>query len=778
MRIPFVALSLALTSFCPSVTQAQEPVLGQVRPLVVASEPNVVPNSYIVEFATRSFTLDRYREAIYANRPAEEVERIVADLDASVLADQAAFVAAVKALGGTVENQWWIVNAACVTVPPAQLAALTALPNVARVTNNRLYTAVYNDARNAAHHNSAAANLKKDAANQFVRGKGLSVAVLDTGVDALMGSSGRPHRAFFPGGNPANTTGGGISGSNMKAVYGTSGFGTEDANGHGTFCSGCVGANLFPLSADGMAPDAWIVGVKISDNTGSAAGNWLISGWQQVASVKATHNIRVANNSFSGSPDLNDPIQQSLDSVAFNSDILVAVASGNNGPNNTTASQSAFNGLAVGSLNKNSLANSSYTSCGYLSGYGTGRTYPDIAAVGASVNSVLLDSESQYSNGSGTSFASPMVAGIGALVRQAGGAAMTAIQAKAVILNNTNNESSETGSVNTTYRNQKGCGVVRADFAVDAALAGDFQTATLTNASKIRNWTFGATASVRKNVTIAWMRGTNLTAYNVDLRIYDANNVLVASDLMQWNSYAKCSWVPTTTGQYRAEATWVVLNATSNLDVAISGAGKPSSGPPTLGSIAPQTAKNYSAAAQPLTLTGTNLDTVTQVSVGGTSVPFSIQSQTSIVFNLPVPFGIAAHNVTVTNGSGTSGPVTLTVSGTHPAVYTTPALALRGYPSSNKFYSDKNWGVVLLVSLSNVPSSLPGILNLGIGNNFTDLTQVTVLSCDTKGYVDYSLLYPTGIPSTVLYFQGIPFDPANPFASPLESSNAIGVTLF
>ena len=776
MRSSVLALTL-IVAFAPALAFAQ-----QVEPLpAVSQQPGVVPDSYIVEFADRSFTLDRYREAIYSQASADQVAAIVADMEARVLIDQKDFVADVLALGGKVENQWWLINAACVSVPPGKLAQVQALPNVRRVSPNRIHHAVINTARDGNHHNAAAANLKRDKANVLVRGRSLGVAVLDTGQDANMAGSGRPHRAYFPGGNPSNQTGGGLSGSFLKAVFGTSGYGTEDAHGHGTFCAGCVGANQFPFAgADGMAPDAWIVGIKISDNSGSAASNWLISGWQTVSAQKVAHNIRVANNSFSGSPDINDPIQQALDTCAYSSDVLITVAAGNSGTGGTASSQSGYNGIAVGSINKNSLAWSSFSSVGPLSGYGTGRTYPDIAAVGASVNSTAPDTESSYSNASGTSFASPMVAGIAALVRQAGGAAMTALETRAILLNNTNNsDNGELGSPNTAYRNQKGLGVSRADWAVDAALAGDVQKGTLSGATKVRNYSFPATQGLRKNVTVAWMRQNAGTAWNVDLRIYDPNNVLVGSDLQVWNSYAKVTFTPPATGTYRAEVTWNTLSpGAATVDFAISGVGRLASGPPTLTAINPGSVRTYEAPPVEITLTGTNLDSTTKILVGGSTITsFSILSATQVKFTAPVPFPIGVQNVTVDNGGGISNPLQLTVDGVHPGIMQGSNVAARGYPAGYKFYSDKNWQVLLFVSPSNQPSSLPGFVNLGIGNAFSSLYYFGTVPCDASGYSALTITYPTTMPSLAIYWQGVPFDPLN-VTTPFDTTNVHLVNVF
>src|SRR5690606_8011020 len=50
-----------------------------------------------------------------------------------------------------------------------------------------------------------------------IRGAGVTVAVVDSGLDSLTGALARPHRTFFVNGDPNNQTGGGLAGSRMLA---------------------------------------------------------------------------------------------------------------------------------------------------------------------------------------------------------------------------------------------------------------------------------------------------------------------------------------------------------------------------------------------------------------------------------------------------------------------------------------------------------------------------------------------------------------------------------
>jgi hypothetical protein len=749
MRSRTLALALSLCLSVPAILAAQQPGqaagsapqdLGLVTGAPAPAMPDgaVVPDSFLVTFQRRSFTLDEYRDAIHARRPAAEVEAIVARLEQAVRADQAPFVQEVERLGGRVTDQWWVVNGCCVSLAAGKRDRLARLPNVDSVTENRWYRAVLNDASNATHHDSDAANLKDARGGGKVIGTGIGVAVLDTGCDGMMGASGRPHRAYYPGGNLANP-------HLLKQQLGTSGFGSEDAHSHGTFVQGCVGANKWSPDTrvdNGMAPGAGIVSIKISDNSGSAAGNWLISGWQLVASRRATDNLAVANNSFSGSPSLGDPIQVALDTVAFSSDVLITCASGNNGTN-LANSQSVYNGLAVGSIEKYSLAVSSFSGRGTL--YGS-RTYPDIVACGSGVNSTLRDSESTIASMTGTSFSSPMVAGAAALVRHAD-TRITALQCKAILLNQTQVPAS-------AQRTQYGLGILKCDRAVDAALAGDYQTVRLTNPVKVANLPFIAQANVARSITCTWMRNGSAVPYNVDLRIFDANNTLVAADLNADNSYEKVTFTPAATGTYRAEVTWTsVVFGNVSLDIGVSGVGAACSSTPSLTSATPSTISNY----QPpqVVVDGMNLNGAFQATVGGSNVQVTVLSPTQVRFSPPFPLPIGNVNVTVTTPCGTSNPIPLTVQGKHPAQLDGRVIVVRSdtQPYDYKLYTDANWVGLLFVSMSNQPSILPGIASFGIGNNFADLVFVTPMTADNRGFSQLNLVFPTTLPSVGVYFQ-------------------------
>ena len=725
--------------------------------------PEVVPGSYIVRFQARSFDLEEFRIAVHARRPAAEVAGIIPRREEATRADQAAFCAAVEGLGGRVTRQFWIINGAAVeNLGDDGLATLADLPNVAFVEADRLYYPANNTARNATHHEADQANQRRDAGNAPVIGSGITVAILDTGLDAVYGGSGIPNPAYYPGGNQANATGGGLQGSRIKEVFGAGSAGdTEDQQGHGSHVSGSVASDY--SSYRGIAPGAWLMGVKITRGTsGGASGSALIAGWQHVAARRVMHNVAVANNSFSGSPSLNDSIQRALDNTAYNADVLICCAAGNNG-SNTASSQNAWNGLAVGSINKNSLSVSSFSGRGPLDNFG--RSYPDITTVGASVVSIRPNSSSG-SSASGTSMASPMAAGGAALLRQAV-PTLSAIETKAIMLNTTKHTQND--------RNNYGLGVMDCDAAVAQALAGDYLTTQLTSNGQPVNRTFTASTTGPMAITAVWMHPAGTSFDNVDLRVYQGAT-LIASDLNTLNSYESVDFVAQMGASYRVELTRVGNPVIQTLDVAIAGFSDIPVVPPTLANISP--ARTSNGALATITLDG-SFDRLQRIDVGGMQITDFIQvSPTQLTFTMPRPAEIGATlPVTVTNAAGTSNPLSIRVDGTHPIEFSGVGIGVRGFPVHIDLIGDAGWDVLMFVSPDLQPSVLPGIVNLGIANNFATLFSLGSVHLDGRGATRFTVTIPNGIPTGLYHFQGITYD-VNSISAPLEASNVFSVNMF
>lgn len=208
------------------------------------------------------------------------------------------------------------------------------------------------------------------------KGKGVKVAILDTGVKAN-------HPDF------------------VGRIAGTKDFtgsrtGPDDVQGHGTHCVGRVsGGNHWP----GVAPEATIFSYKVLDDRGSGSVVGIAKGIDQCV----TDDVDVASLSLGGpSPDSFIPPALARAEAAG---VIVIAAAGNEGPNDGTVGYPGGYGkvIAVAAVDDNKQ----------VAVFSSRGTAVFVAAPGVGI-------KSQYKNGgyatmSGTSMACPHVAGIAAL---------------------------------------------------------------------------------------------------------------------------------------------------------------------------------------------------------------------------------------------------------------------------------------------------------------------------------------------------------------------------
>jgi len=204
-----------------------------------------------------------------------------------------------------------------------------------------------------------------------------------------------------------------------------------DDHGHGTHCAGIAAGTGGPTHRYmGMAPDSQLVGLKVLDSGGSGWEQDIIAAIEWAVINKGTYNIRVISMSLGGSATTgHDPMLQASNN-AVNSGIVVVVAAGNSGPNGGGSScrnprdpsgssysicspGNAEKVITVGAIDKNRVI------AGFSSRGPTldERLKPDVTAVGVWVTAPGANKNPDtYISMSGTSMATPMVAGIAALI--------------------------------------------------------------------------------------------------------------------------------------------------------------------------------------------------------------------------------------------------------------------------------------------------------------------------------------------------------------------------
>jgi subtilisin family serine protease len=212
--------------------------------------------------------------------------------------------------------------------------------------------------------------------NYTPTGAGVHAYIIDTGI--LLG-----HTQFT-----------GRIGNGYDAV--TTGGNANDCNGHGTHVAGTVGGTTY-----GVAKQVTLHPVRVLNCQGSGTNAGVIAGMDWVANNRQFP--AVANMSLGGgaSTAVDDAVNR-----MHNAGVTVVVAAGNENQNACNVSPSrAANAITVGSTTSTDARSS-------FSNYGT---CVDVFAPGSSITSAWYTSTTATNTISGTSMASPHVAGVAAL---------------------------------------------------------------------------------------------------------------------------------------------------------------------------------------------------------------------------------------------------------------------------------------------------------------------------------------------------------------------------
>jgi serine protease AprX len=347
----------------------------------------------------------------------DAVERVVVS---GVAGGAHAVRRAVEAVGGSVSRDLPIVDGVSAEVPADRLAELAGRPGVGAVTADRraqFTTLSYDEGTSAS--SFARSTQAVSAWTAGNTGRGIGVAVIDTGVSQMADFEGRL-----------------VQGPDL------SGEGTfVDTYGHGTVMAGAIAGSGVDSATNragaytGVAPGAHIVSVKTAGRNGATDVSTLLQAMHWVSAYKDQFNIRVLNLSW-GVPSTQDPAVDPLNFAVqrlWKQGIVVVVAAGNSGPNPGTITKPADDPLVltVGAYDDKGDTNLSNDATVAWSAQGPtaqGLAKPDLVAPGRSLivsrsfgsaveaeNSKALVSPS-YIRGSGTSQAAAVTSGLAALV--------------------------------------------------------------------------------------------------------------------------------------------------------------------------------------------------------------------------------------------------------------------------------------------------------------------------------------------------------------------------
>jgi serine protease AprX len=349
---------------------------------------------------------------------------------------------AIMNAGGLIKKTYQNFNAIAMEIPSAGLRALAARSDVSYISLDR-------PAQVTGHiETTTGASLVRNSspAGSQLDGTGIGIAILDSGIYSS-------HVSFQNSGTASRV---------LTRVNFASDNCAGDCDGHGTHVAGLAAANgkIAGGAYRGIAPNANLIDVRVLNAQGVGSTSGILAGIDWCIANKAQYNIRVMNLSLGTTAVdsyVNDPLCLAV-RRAVNAGIVVCVAAGNLGKNehgnkvygaihSPGIEPSAITVGAANSKGSNSRSDdgvATYSSCGPTRGFRTVngvRKYddlikPDLIAPGNKVISVmapnnrrLLESPgldalvSAVTNRkqmrmSGTSMATPVVAGAAALLLQ------------------------------------------------------------------------------------------------------------------------------------------------------------------------------------------------------------------------------------------------------------------------------------------------------------------------------------------------------------------------
>lgn len=295
-----------------------------------------------------------------------------------------------------VSHEFSLISGFSASMSDVQVRALAQLPTVFRVQEDRLVSILNNEAN--AEFGTA------QARNTFgLSGLGVTICILDTGIDATHEQldDGKVVDHYDP-----------ITNSPTPI----------DDQGHGTHVAATAAGDGFGSSSSaglngGVAPGASLLSAKVLNSAGSGSESEIILGMEWCLAKNA--DILSMSIGTTTASDGSSAMDLAADN-AVSAGAVVVVAAGNSGDGVDTVGSpgASTQALTVGAAGKMSdgLRLAPFSSRGPLS---TGVIKPDIVAPGMSILSAAYNTTTGYSTKSGTSMATPFMAGTVALALQA-----------------------------------------------------------------------------------------------------------------------------------------------------------------------------------------------------------------------------------------------------------------------------------------------------------------------------------------------------------------------
>ncbi len=393
----FLVLLLLITITVPvlgqpttgtGTVQNNRPVLGkdtvaQPQPVLYQDSPTAIPGQYIVVF----------------NKGTDNLT-------------ETSIASTVESMGGTIQFTYdTALEGFAATMPEEALKAIQQDPNIAFIEADQVVS-IDDTQTNATWGLDRIDQRDLPLSTTYTynqTGAGVTAYIIDTGIR-------QTHNQF-----------GGRALHGYTAI--SDGNGSNDCNGHGTHVAGTVGGSTY-----GVAKQVTLYAVRVLNCSGSGSNSGVIAGVNWVTSHHTGSNPAVANMSLGGgaSSALDTAVNNSI-----NDGVTYAVAAGNSNANACNYSPARVAAAITVGSTTSSDARSSFSNYG---------TCLDIFAPGSSITSAWHTSNTATNTISGTSMASPHVAGAAALYLQTNPGASPSTVRNNIVNNATSGRLSSIGS--------------------------------------------------------------------------------------------------------------------------------------------------------------------------------------------------------------------------------------------------------------------------------------------------------------------------------------------
>ena len=262
--------------------------------------------------------------------------------------------------------------------------------------------------------------------HDYIDGTGVAAVIIDTGVDA-----GHPDFDY----NEGKTLSYKFDRASRTWIETEN---SDTSSGHGTHCAGTVGGNgdASAGAKKGVAPEATLIGMGVGDiafiDNAVEAFEWVYEHSRPDANPL---NIRVTSNSWGSSGaeyDSSNAISQAVLTLTYDNNVVSVFAAGNSGGDGSDLQTNPYSNIplviGVAALEHDGSGIAGFSSRGDMS---KPQTWPDIGAPGVNIwatapRGTLIDGSQRFSDDdlyymaiSGTSMATPHIAGVATLLYQA-----------------------------------------------------------------------------------------------------------------------------------------------------------------------------------------------------------------------------------------------------------------------------------------------------------------------------------------------------------------------